>query len=64
MTTIDDVRNLADKGRKHRAALGMWAYHRDQAMRELYDAGGVTLAELAKASGLSKQRVHMIVNGG
>jgi hypothetical protein len=37
---------------------------RDEAIRRVYLSGNATLAELAKATGLSKQRIHMIVKDG
>lgn len=64
MTTLDDVR-VQNEAWELRQGWSIGArVLRDQSVRQCYSAGNATLAELAKATGLSKQRIHVIVREG
>jgi predicted HTH domain antitoxin len=63
LSSLEEVRTLADRmhqaegeARKARASL-------HAAIVQAYQSGEVTLAEIAKASGLTKSRVQQLVTG-
>lgn len=64
MTTLGDARRLARVSEQATWDLAAAAYQRNQAIRECYLFGNATLQQLATATGLSKQRIHMIVKDG
>ena len=63
-TDIPELRQAAEHARNLTVEKLMASLERDRLVRETYARGDVTLAALAKATGLSRQRIHMIVKEG
>jgi hypothetical protein len=64
MTTLEDVRRHATHASLIRFEARSRRDNRDESIRQCYAEGNATLAQLAQATGLSKQRIHMIVKDG
>jgi hypothetical protein len=62
--SLDIVRNDAVDVRYAENEVKRMKAQRDRSVRFCYSAGNATLAELARATGLSKQRIHVIVREG
>lgn len=61
---LDVVRDRTARWMRTHGDHALASKQRDQAIRWCYSAGNATLAQLAQATGLSKQRIHTIVREG
>jgi hypothetical protein len=64
MTTLEDVRAMAERARSGALTVDETRRGRDLTIRACYYAGNGNLKELAEAAKLTKQRISQIVLDG